>query len=159
MKKGLCCCFSGHRNLPKAQTDVIRKTLRDVLDKLIEDGYIAFISGGALGFDMLAAEIVLEKMQKFPFIRLVMALPCKNQSAKWESADKKLYNNILNRASEVIYVCENYCTGCMHLRNKFMVENSDLCVMYKTQSRGGTAYTAERAKEKGISIINIADLL
>ena len=66
------------------------------------------------------------------------------------------YKDILALADEVRYVCESYCTGCMHLRNKVMVDNSRVLIAYHTDSRGGTAYTVSYAKEKKREIINVA---
>ena len=153
------CCFSGHRDLPYGN----KEKIADILDKVVCDlsgkGYNEFISGGALGFDLLAAEVVLQKKRDVTNLKLIMALPCRGQELKWSAADKKRYEKVLENADEIIYVTEAYCTGCMQLRNKFMVENSSICIAYKTRRSGGTAYTVDYAKEKGLGIININELL
>lgn len=152
------CCFTGHRILPAEKLDAIKARLSETVEGLIENGYTCFVSGGALGFDLLAAEIVLEKKRNHPHIKLGMALPCHDQHKKWGLRDRKRYENILALADEVTYVCQEYCTGCMHLRNKFMVNHSSFCIAYFTGG-GGTEYTVNYAREKDINVINLAYIL
>ena len=51
----LTCCFTGHRLLPKDRLDEITLRLSRQVDEMIAQGVCRFISGGALGFDQLAA--------------------------------------------------------------------------------------------------------
>ena len=147
------CCFSGHRDLPYGSKEKIADILGEVICDLAEKGYTEFISGGALGFDLLAAEVVLQKKKNIPFLKLIMALPCRDQNLRWPG------EKVIGRADEIIYVTETYCTGCMQLRNKFMVENSSICIAYKTRRSGGTAHTVDYAKEKGLGVINLSELI
>lgn len=153
------CCFSGHRDLPYASKEKIEDILCKVICDLAGKGYTQFVSGGARGFDLLAAEVVLKKKRDMANLKLIMALPCRDQNLKWSWADKRRYEKVLGAADEIVYVTEKYCTGCMQLRNKFMVENSSICIAYKTKRSGGTAHTVDNAKEKGLAIINISELL
>ena len=153
------CCFSGHRILPRESIEAIRKELSIVVDEYIKKGYNQFVSGGALGFDLMAARLVAEKRKSNSGIRLVMILPCRDQHIKWSRRDRMEYEEILALADDVEYVCESYCTGCMHLRNKVMVDNSQVLISYITDYRGGTAYTVGYATEKEKEIINIAHRL
>ena len=153
------CCFSGHRILPRESIEAIRKELSMVIDEYIKKGYNQFVSGGALGFDLMAARLVAEKRKSNSGIRLVMILPCRDQHIRWSRRDRMEYEEILALADDVEYVCESYCTGCMHLRNKVMVDNSQVLISYLTDYRGGTAYTVGYAKEKEKEMINIAHRL
>lgn len=155
----MTCCFSGHRILPAKSIDTIRKELSTVVDEYIKNGYTRFISGGALGFDLMAARLVAGKRKLDNRIRLVMILPCRDQHIKWSRRDRMEYEEILTLADDVKYVCEKYCTGCMHLRNKVMVDSSQVVISYLVDCRGGTAYTVNYAKEKEKEIINIAHRL
>ena len=60
----------------------------------IEQGYRYFGTGGALGFDTLAAQTVLELKNKYPEIKLILVLPCENQTQGWERADIEEYERI-----------------------------------------------------------------
>ena len=150
------CCFSGHRNLPCEKTSEIRKRLLEKIKELAENGCTEFVSGGAVGFDLMAAEAVLEIKREYPRISLVMALPCRDQHIKMRQRDKNKYQRILESADEVIYLCESYVTGCMHLRNKYMVKRCDFCVAYLENRSSGTGYTVECAKALGKGILNLA---
>ena len=62
-------CFTGHRELPADDLPEISKHLEDTLATLIEQGYRYFGAGGALGFDTLAAQVVLRLRERYPRIR------------------------------------------------------------------------------------------
>ena len=49
------CCFTGHRNIPAAEYAEIQKSLESELIQLIHQGTRYFGTGGALGFDTMAA--------------------------------------------------------------------------------------------------------
>jgi hypothetical protein len=61
-------CFTGHRSqkLPWRFNEEdercirMKDKLKDIIEKAIKDGYDRFITGMALGFDMICAEIVLD---------------------------------------------------------------------------------------------------
>ncbi len=40
--------------------------------------------------------------------------------------------------------------------NRYLVDNSGVCVCYLTRDAGGTAYTVNYAKRQGLEIINLA---
>ena len=152
--KEYCCCFTGHRVISQEHIDVLNQNITDIINSLADDGVTDFITGGALGFDTLAAQKVLEIRKKNPAIRLILALPCKNQTRNWNKTDVAKYNRIMEEADEIIYVSEEYFAGCMHKRNRFMVDNSANCVFYLTATRGGTAYTVKYALGIETNMIN-----
>ena len=155
----ITCCFTGHRFIERAKIPKIQKILDDEIIHLINHGATEFISGGALGFDMIAAESILKLRRDFPQIRLIMVLPCENQDKYWRVHDRTRYKIILDSADENIYLREEYYDGCMLDRNRYMIENSNVCISYLTQKRGGTLFTVNYAKKKKIEIINISDFL
>ena len=54
------CCFTGHRILNQALKVFTKQIITDEAIKLIDQGVMYFIAGGALGFDTLAAQAVLD---------------------------------------------------------------------------------------------------
>ncbi len=156
--KRFTCCFTGHRKLPANRIQNIKKSLEEELEKLISQGAITFLAGGAIGFDTLASQTILELKQKYPNIRLILILPCKNQSQSWNELDKQAYTYIKEHADGIFYVSDQYFRGCMHLRNRALVDSSDYCVCWLTQGTGGSAYTVDYAKKKGIPVLNLASL-
>jgi len=55
------CCFSGHRKLLQSKIESIVKLLHIEIDNLIHEGVKDFISGGALGFDLLVASLIVAR--------------------------------------------------------------------------------------------------
>ena len=150
-------CFTGHRTIPLLKKWKIEKKLKEALEALIEEGYCYFGAGGALGFDTIAAQTVLSLKKKHPEIRLILVLPCKNQTRGWEEKDVSVYESIIEQADKVVYTQEHYDRGCMFKRNRHLVDNSSVCVAYLTEEKGGTAYTVNYANQKGVKVINVAE--
>ncbi len=150
-------CFSGHRELPKNRLANIADKLKMKIEALIKSGYYCFESGGALGFDILAAQIVLKLKKKYPHINLILILPCKQQTKYWDKSDIIIYDNVKKRADKIIYTSDVYYNGCMHKRNRALVDTANVCLCYLEKNSGGTFYTVKYAESKGLRIINIAE--
>ena len=155
--KARTVCFTGHRALPAEELPEISRCLEDTLITLIEQGYCYFGAGGALGFDTLAAQTVLRLRERYPQVRLILVLPCRNQTRGWPQSNIDTYEDIKRRADKVAYTAETYFRGCMQKRNRHLVHNSNVCVCYLTKSTGGTAYTVNYARRMGLRVINIAE--
>ena len=159
LKNNFVCFFTGHRKINNSHAHLLTQTLDKTLDTLINNGVTVFRAGGALGFDTFAALKVLEKKKIFPFVRLELYLPCRNQSEKWSDFDKKIYAYVVKSADDVFYISESYTRGCMHLRNRKMADGADFCVAYLYEKAGGTSYTVNYALQNGIKVINVVNLL
>ena len=153
------CCFTGHRIIPSGEKETIRNLLETAIEKAIQDGYRFFGAGGALGFDTLAAQTVLTLKQQYPHIRLILVLPCVDQTTGWKQDDIDEYERIRALADKVVYTSREYTSGCMHKRNRHLVDNSSLCICYLTKLSGGTAYTVRYAESKGVYVRNIANTI
>ena len=151
------CCFTGHRELPEEQLPQLRNALFKVIVRLASQGITRFACGGALGFDTLAAQMVLVVKEAFPQIQLLLVLPCKTQDKYWPKEDQEIYREILARADRVVFVSETYIQGCMQKRNRLLVEGSSVCVCYCTKKQGGTVYTLNYAQQKGLKVIHLAE--
>lgn len=155
MKK-TTCCFTGHREISTEMKIYLNSRLEEEIDKLVSRGITNFCAGGALGFDTLAALAVLRKKARNPAVKLILVLPCKEQSQNWSENNKVIYNEIMKFADEVLYVSENYTRFCMQQRNRELVDRSSVCVGFLLKKTGGTAYTVNYAEKQGLEIINLA---
>lgn len=126
---------------------------RVILD-LIKNGTDEFICGMAQGFDLAAAESVLEYKKNYN-LKLIACIPCANQTDTFSENSKKTYEKILGQCDEVITFYPEYVNGCMQQRDRFMVDNSDVLVCYLRKTFGGTFYTVNYAKKQGKKIINL----
>ena len=82
------------------------------------------------GFDTLAAETVLELKKDYSQIKLLLLLPCFEQTRGWEGNGIYIYNEIKVRSNKVVYTSDYYFYGCVHVRNRYLVDNSQYCIYY-----------------------------
>ncbi len=155
IRKDYACCFTGHRVIAKNFWELLPAVLELQIRNLIGEGFQDFISGGALGFDTLAAETVLRLREEFPQIRLILALPCPDQAKDWSDSDRQRYREICQAADMVHYTADQYTSGCMMRRNRFMVDNSIACIFYLTRQGSGTYKTVSYAMEQNLKLYNI----
>ena len=148
------CCFTGHRNIPSGMERQLFRVTEKCVERAIKDGYRYFGAGGALGFDTIAALVVLKLKECYPDIKLILVLPCLSQTKGWTKEDVAIYEDIKKQADKVVYTSQEYTRGCMHKRNRHLVDNSSLCICYLTEKKGGTFYTVNYAKAKGLKITN-----
>lgn len=155
-RRDITACFTGHRSIPKAEQEAVLQRLDAVLERLYSRGYRDFISGGALGFDTLAAEAVLRMKVRCADARLILAIPCVTQSAKWSANDTQRYERLLYAADELKVLSQFYYDGCMLVRNRYMVDQSSFCIAYLTHMRGGTMSTVSYAMQQECPVLNVA---
>ena len=148
------CCLSGHRQIPSDELPAVKEKLTATLIRLIDRGYRFFGCGGALGFDMLAAKTIISLKAHYPNIAIILVLPCRDQARKWSKKDISEYEYIKSNADKIVYTAEKYFEGCMHTRNRHLVDGSSVCLCYLKKG-GGTAFTVKYAKECGLEIINL----
>ena len=93
-------CFTGHRpqsipylwdeNSPESVS--LKSKIRNSIIELIENkGVTHFISGMAIGVDMICAEVILDLKSKYPYITLECALPCETQANRWTEKYRDRY--------------------------------------------------------------------
>ena len=142
MKMTKTCAFTGHRQV-EDNFDVAR--FEEVLTAYIEEGYTTFLCGMAVGFDMIAAELVLKLKNVYPQIKLIACVPCEGQSRYFSAEKKSEYEKILQSCDEVKILYPRYYNGCMQARDRYMVDNCQLLIAYKRVNEGGTYYTLNYA--------------
>lgn len=158
MQKYKAVCFTGHRNIK--ETAELKKSLIKQLVKLIDEGATDFYAGGAVGFDMLCENAVIELREHFPQIQLHLILPCsaEEQIEKWGESDKTEFRRLLLAADTVEICSEHYFDGCMKLRNQRLVNLANVCVCYYSgKQRSGTGQTVRMAERQGKVIVNLVN--
>ena len=157
------CAFTGYRpqkmpfgfdeNDPRCID--FKHRLYDTIEDLIGKGYAHFISGGAMGMDMFAAEIVLELKDKYPWIYLEMASPFDGQADKWTPQYQARHERLFAEADKVTATSHEYTKSCMFKRNRYLVDNADLLLAAYDGQPGGTAMTCDYARKIGVPIQTI----
>ncbi|MCH5285830.1 MAG: DUF1273 family protein [Christensenellaceae bacterium] len=149
-------CFTGHRYIAASEMPALVSRLDALLELCYRHGYRDFFCGGALGFDMLAAERVLALQNDHAGIRLVLVIPCSDQMNHWPEQDVARYERILYAADDIRVLSPFYYDGCMQVRNRYMVDRSSLCICYMRHHKGGTASTVAYAVKEQVAVLNAA---
>ena len=83
------CCFTGHRpDKMELGEKEIKPLLEKAIDEAIANGYVTFITGMAMGTDIWAAEIVLERKKRNQDLHLICALPHPNFESRRSMTEK-----------------------------------------------------------------------
>ena len=151
LEKNRTCAVSGHRILSPSFN---KEKLSSDLEKIINRGFNIFLIGMATGFDLACFSALLDLKAKYPELKLTAVIPCQNQSYKYTTENKLLYDKMVRLADYKVILFDKYENGCMLKRNDFLIANSSLLYAYYLNSgRGGTFYTIDRAKKEGIPVI------
>ena len=147
----ISCSFSGHRpeKLPWGDNErderclTLKASIREMVEKAYADGYFC--------------EEVLHLRRRVQDITLEAAIPCLSQSDGWTAAQQERYRDLLALCNYRTVVQEKYDPGCMHRRNRYMVDHSSLLLAVHDGSTGGTRYTIEYAlrRRKDVLILPV----
>lgn len=156
-------CFSGHRpeKLPyggdenSLSTNNLKSLLYKEIYDSIQDGYTDFVTGLARGVDNWAAQMVLEFKNKNAGLRLICVQPYKGYGENWKGFDRWNLAHILERADEVVVVCDEFRKDCMRLRNEYMVNRAEKLIAVVSNYRSGTGQTIRYAQKRGLLVRTI----
>lgn len=148
--------FTGHRFYDFSQREFIQERLTSAISEAYDHGIRNFISGFALGIDLMAAQLVQSLKCDLPGISLTAVIPFEGQAERYNIYDKRVYRRLLELADKVIVLSDYYYPRCFLDRDEFMVENASyLIAYYDGREKGGTYYTVKKARARGIPIINV----
>lgn len=150
-------CFTGHRVLASSEA-FLSVRLKLAIHSLADRGFTRYLSGMAMGFDLLAAEAVLGLREKLP-VELVAVLPCppEQYTGAWPKEDRRSLAAILEQAAQTVTVSPAYAEDCFFARNRYLVDHSAYVLSCQEREGGGTAYTVRLAEQQGLPVWNLAD--
>lgn len=152
-KRSKRACFTGHRpEKLKVEENAVHTVLSNAIDEAIADGFQTFITGMARGVDIWAAEIVLDRQVKNPWIHLICAIPHPDFEKKWAPDWQKRYHAILAQADYLKTVCKGFSMESYQIRNEWMVDKSARIIAIYNGTRGGTAHTIAYGERQGVEI-------
>ena len=142
----------------------VMAALYSIYEKLFLKGYRFFLTGGAMGSDLLAADVISQLKKNYGsqarHVSNYICLPCHDHIKKWDQKEKDHLEKLLNGDTYPFYVSDRpYFSGCMQVRNRYMVDTSAVLVAVYDGKPGGTRNTVEYAEKikKKIVIINPND--
>ena len=118
---------------------------------------VEIITGMAIGTDTIFAVAGLYLRDHGYNIKVTCAIPFKGQESRWPRESINMYNDILDNADQIVYVCKpGYVPYKMQKRNEYMVDllcgiNDKLIAIWDGSS-GGTANCVNYAKSMNINI-------
>ena len=139
--------LTGHREL----IDFDENALLYELERLIEEGYTAFLCGMARGFDLLALKLLVGLKQKRP-LYLEACVPFEGHEKSFSAATRQLYRELLAVCNRKTVLYPAFCPGCYLARDRYMVDYADLVLAHCVKETGGTAYTVNYAKKRGVPV-------
>ena len=152
------CCLTGHRVIPPGEEKKIMVRARNILLKLIREKNVRYFGvGGAVGFDMMAAEYLIHlKQHGERQIKIISVLPYPDwrETEDWTDALRLREDWILRCCDKVVYVRPAYEKSVFLLRDRKLVDGSAYCVSYCNRPRTGTAYTVKYALDHGVKVFN-----
>lgn len=152
------CCFTGHRPGKMQQTESeIVPLLEKAIDNAIAEGFCTFITGMARGTDIWAARAVLKRRASNPSLRLVCALPHPGFERGRSYDEIAEFKRIVESADFVCTVSKGFSVGCYQIRNKWMVDHSNLVIAVYNGLPSGTGNTVAYAERHGVRVENLLD--
>ena len=148
-------CFFGHRQIDDFR--LVEQKVEAFIDRLLnEHEYVEFLVGRDGEFDQLVTSAILRSRK-----RLDMA----NYSVTWVmpylKADYVKNSESYDNYYDSIEVCEQsakvHPKSAIQIRNKAMVDRSNLCVFCVTHKSGGAYQTLQYAERTGANTINLLD--
>lgn len=127
------CAFTGYRpqkmpfgfNESDPRCIEFKKRIKDTIRTLYDMGFRHFISGGAMGMDMFAAEAVVELRAEYPEIILETVSPFDAQTAKWSPELRARHDRLFEIADITTATDREYSRNAMFTRNRYLVANAD----------------------------------
>ena len=157
------CCFTGHRpmKLPWGMNErdprctALKLELAARLEAIYALGYRHFLCGMAIGCDMYFAEAVLALRDVHGDVPLEAASPFGDQPGRWDEAQRRRHNSLIDRADKVTVLQIGYTSDCMMQRNRYMVDRSSLLLACFDGRPGGTMNTILYAERSGVKTVVI----
>ena len=155
MLKPYTVSFFGHRiiedfNRAEAKAETL------IRDLILQKGYVEFLVGRGGDFDQIISSAVK---------RLQRRIRDDNSSLIWvlPYSTAELYNNVKSFGNyyDEIEICDaaqnSHPKRAYQIRNRQMVDRSDLVVFYVEHNSGGAYQTLRYAQDEGKRIINLAE--
>lgn len=159
----ISCCFTGHRpgKLPWGYREEdprcvsLKRRIADAVESAYEEGFRHFLCGMAQGCDLYFCEAVLRLREVHPEVTLEAAIPCPTQADGWPRDQRERYARLVAACDYETVVSARYTPGCMHRRDRYMVDHASLLIAAFDGTPGGTRYTVEYAMGRGVPVTDL----
>lgn len=148
-------CFFGHREIDNPLE--VEEQLYDIVLHLLESKeYVEFLVGRNGEFDQLVSSTVRRVKRNYRDDNSALMLVLPYLTAEYENNHQSFHEYY-----DEIEICQDAAGGhykaAIQVRNREMVDRSDLVVCYIEHNSGGAFQTVQYAKKKNKEIVNLSD--
>lgn len=146
MKKA--CCGFGHRNVFENISD----KLDQAIESAIQQGCEIFYTGAMGNFDSLFSSAIRRAKKNYPQIKLICVKPYfTNDINTNKDYYVALYDDIIipDELADIHY------KAAINARNRWMIDNSDIIVVYTVRNYGGAYEALKYAKRNRRTVFTI----
>ena len=143
----MICAFFGHRRVPDGVGEILEKELTAIIETYDSD--IVFYVGDKGQFDRIVQNTLVSLKDKYPEIKVYVVLD--------SIPTEKNYFNLSTVVPETVETAPK--RFAMSHRNRWMINECDLAVVYYSDVTGNTRKHVDMLKRKNKTIINIADMM
>lgn len=146
------CCFAGHRpeKLTESRSE-ITAWLSDQIDRALGDGYVTFLTGMAMGIDIWAGQMVLERKRLYPNLHLIAVTPYPSFPVRWKEEWRTSYEKLWNEADHRVVISPSFAPDVFERRNRFLVDHSSRLIAFYNGEEGGTHLLITYARSSGLA--------
>ena len=145
----MTCCFFGHKDAPSS----VLPQIEEAVEKLIaEQNVKSFLVGNQGQFDSMVLSVLRKLKTQHPEITYNVVLAYMPEE-KEEWSPYEYWETVLPEGLEAVH--PRYAIS---KRNDWMVNESDMVVAYVKHSWGGAAKYVEKALNRKLHVINIANI-
>ena len=151
------CWFTGHRIIPSEHLSAVTAgTERRIRELIAKNDIQSFAVGGAIGYDTLAANILFHlRKTDFPQIQIILIYPFEGFQNCWSDEQKNAYSQMFPQYDKQICAAPAASKSAYLVRDRYLVDCSNVCIAYCTRRSGGTAYTVCCAQKNRLTIYNV----
>ncbi len=147
--------FFGHRKIEQI-CDIKERLDKIIRDIISQKDYVTFLVGNNGEFDQLVSSTIKNIADQYGYgnTNLILILPYMKAGYR---NNKQNYLEYYDDVEICAQSSDAYFKSAIQIRNKSMVDRSDLVVCCIQHKSGGAYKTVQYAEKQGCKIINVAD--
>lgn len=147
--------FFGHRQI--SQPFLVERELEKIVrEKLMKEEYVEFLVGRGGEFDLLAASVIRRTAQKLDYGNSALVLVLHRMTAEYRDNRQSLLDYY-----DEVEICPEaekaHFKGAIQIRNRSMVDRSELVVCCVEHESGGAYQTVQYAEQRKKQVVNVVD--
>ena len=147
--------FFGHRSIERASE--VENRFDKLLHELIaQKEYVEFLIGRDGEFDLLASAAIKRAVREYGYGNTHFTLVLPYMKAEYRDNEKE-YLDYYDEGEVCAESADAHPKAAIQIRNRKMVDRSDLVVCCIQHKSGGAYKTMQYAEKQGKSIVNLAD--